>query len=341
MDIESTQDGRKPICVVVDTSVWRAEPLLKTPMGLTLVYTLSRLKGFIGLPEVVELELKPQIVEAGREAAEKARGPLLTLCTISDNAFLTSQLPSTATLEKKVDERLAELSRILTREAFTLEHAKAALAMVNAKVAPNQQNNQQFKDSAIWQAVLSLSRRYEVTLLTKDKGFFKDKDPVKGLAQNLLADCGKIGSTVLGYCDIAPYLDALRGDVPEFDRALVKELIVEAVRPLVASNAKLYLSEPTKVLDDSISAFRTEKTDRLALDYTVTFSLDPLPSEGNPVRDDARAVVHGSTYFLPQESALSEHYIQRIAIKSKGSLLARSFKDYDGSFPFPRPLPWD
>src|SRR4051794_7808254 len=158
MSTEAAQDGRKPVCVVVDTSVWRAEPLLKTPMGLTLVYTLSRLKGFIGLPEVVEFELKRQIAETGLEAADKVRGPLLTLRTLTDDQFLGTELPTRETLEKTVDERLEKLSRILIREAFTLEHAKAALEMVNVKAPPNQ-NNQQFKDSAIWRAVLSLSSR--------------------------------------------------------------------------------------------------------------------------------------------------------------------------------------
>jgi hypothetical protein len=340
MTADSAQTGRKPVCAVVDTSVWRAEPLLKTPMGLTLVYTLSRLKGFIGLPEVVEAELKVQIVEAGREAADKVRGPLLTLRTLTDDPFLGRELPTPKTFETKVDERLEELSRVLAREAFTLEHARAALQMVIAKVPPNQ-DKQQFKDSAIWQAVLSLSRRYEVSLLTRDKSFFRDKDPAKGLARNLLDDCIRIGSTVLAYCDIAPYLDALRGDVPEFDRGRVTHLIIEAVRPLVTAQAKAYLSEPTEVLGDNISAFRTEKPDRLALDYTITFRLDPLPTESNLPRTDSRAVVHGSTYYLPQEDSLTEHYIQRVAVKSPGSLVARSFKDYDGSFPFPRPLPWD
>jgi hypothetical protein len=340
MGTEDAQDGRKPICVVVDTSVWRAEPLLKTPMGLTLVYTLSRRKGFIGLPEVVESELKRQIVEAGRDAVEKARGPLLTLGTLTDDPGLSAGLPSQETLERMVDKRLATLSPLLIREAFTLEHAKAALEMVNAKVPPNQ-NNQQFKDSAIWRAVLSLSVRYQVTLLTKDKSFFTDRDPAKGLAPNLLDDCRRIGCVVLGYCDVGPYLDSLRGDVPTFDNSLVKSLIVDVVKPLVVAQAKNYLVEPTEVLAFTLSAFQTEKQDRLAIDYTISFRLDTVTNGFGVRPTNVWAVVHGSTYYLPQQNALDENFVQRIAIKSPSSLISRSFRDYDGSFEFPRPLPSD
>jgi hypothetical protein len=44
---------------------------------------------------------------------------------------------------------------------------------------------------------------------------------------------------------------------------------------------------------------------------------------------------------LAKDSNLTDNYIQRIAIKSRRSLSARSFEDYDGLFAFPRPLPWD
>src|SRR5438034_8616545 len=104
-DTQNLQDSRKPVCVVVDTSVWRAEPLLKTPLGVTLVYTVSRRRGVIGFPEIVELELKRQIVQAGLEAANKARGPLQMLRTITDDLFFVTDFPTAETLGAKVDER--------------------------------------------------------------------------------------------------------------------------------------------------------------------------------------------------------------------------------------------
>jgi hypothetical protein len=244
MDTTSEQNVSKPVCVIADTSVWRAEPLLKTPLGVSLVYNVSRRGGFIGLPEIVERELKQQIIEAGLEAATKAKGHLQRLHTITDDGFLSTVLSLYTAdgvsdkLAQKVDKRIAELSSILAREPFTFEHATAALEMVNAKLPPNGDQNQQFKDSAIWQAVLGLSIRYTAVLLTNDKGFFCNRDPSKGLAWNLTRDCTKVGTTVTAFYGIRPYLDTLGYDKPEFDYEKTKEQIVSLVMPLLKLEAE-------------------------------------------------------------------------------------------------------
>jgi len=68
----------------------------------------------------------------------------------------------------------------MVRVPFTLEHAKAALEMVDARMPPNGEKNQQFKDSAIWQAVLALSSDYRVHLVTNDRAFLLNRgDPSK------------------------------------------------------------------------------------------------------------------------------------------------------------------
>ena len=112
---ESSPENREPECVVVDTSVWRSELLLKTPLGVTLVYTLSRRGGVVALPEVIEVELRGQILEAGREAAEKAESPLHLLHTLMGDSFFVPNLPTPELLSRKVDERIAELASILVR----------------------------------------------------------------------------------------------------------------------------------------------------------------------------------------------------------------------------------
>jgi len=342
MGAESPEDSRKPTCVVVDTSVWRAEPLLKTPLGVTLVYTLSRRGGVVGLPEVVELELKGQMVEAGLEAADKARGPLHMLRTLTDDLFLAAELPTRDKLSQKVDERMAQLARVLIREPFTVEHAKAALAMVNSKLPPNGEKNQQFKDSAIWQAVLALSLRYSTVLLTNDKAFFRDKDPAKGLARNLVEDCIKAGTDVRAFYGIGPYLEALKGDEPEFDRERAKELIVPAVMPRLKLEAERYMSVPTDLLAASISAFPTEKADRLAIDYTLRFRVECVSPEDREIAGIPNTgIVYGSGYFVPKENDLTDHYIQRIALIGRQSRGTRDFKDYKHAFAIPRPLEGD
>jgi hypothetical protein len=336
---KTTRDTPRPICAVVDTNIWRSEPLLKTPMGVTLVYTVCRRGGVVGLPEVIERELEGQIVEAGFEAINKARGHLHTLSTLLDNPCLAI-LPSTDEVRKKYQEQITKLGPLLVREPFTLEHAKAALAMVNAKVAPSDKD-QQFKDCAIWQAILALSLRYSTVLLTKDKAFFCDRDPKKGLANNLLADCAKAGGDVKAFCGIGPYLEALKTDEPTFDRNTVQQLVTPLAIQRLEIEAKRHRTVLTDLLDFTASAFKTEDPDRLAIDYSVTFKLDyNAPEDKEVLGVPNKGIAHGSAYFFPKANNLTEHYVQGIVLKGRSGRLVRTFKDYDGVFVVPRPVSW-
>src|SRR5687767_1960869 len=99
------------------------------------------------------------------------------------------QVPSEAEFEESAKSRLQELNSLLRRVPFTLEHAKSALKRVNDETPPNGPKNQQFKDSAIWEAVIELSETYPVHFVTEDKGFFEGREIRRGLAQALKAEC--------------------------------------------------------------------------------------------------------------------------------------------------------
>jgi hypothetical protein len=330
--------AKKPLCAVIDTSVWRAQPLLNTPLGRTLVYTVRRQGGVIGLPEIVENELKPQIVEAGRDSIEKVRGPLGVIHTITGDSNFQIEFPSDDAIGQLVDERLKELTPAIVRGPFSVEHAKAALAMVNAKLPPNDKN-QQFKDSAIWQAILSISQKYETILITNDKAFFRDRDPIKGLAENLVADCNKANINASGFFGIGSYRESIRENEPRFDRGHILDLILPVAKPRLELEAENYLCELGDLTNSSVYAFQTGDPDRLAIDYSLTFALAEYFAE-KPGKQGYQAQIHGSAYFFVMRDELTDHYIQQIAIRGPGSLFAKTFSDHIHSVEFPRPLEW-
>src|SRR5207253_7590318 len=106
-------------------------------------------------------------------------------------------------LEKAVEERFREMESFLARVSFSLEHAKSALNMVNLELPPNSLKNQQFKDSAIWQSLLELSRAFDVFFVTGDKGFFAGRDPKNGLADNLQSDCQRVGGRIVAFHELS------------------------------------------------------------------------------------------------------------------------------------------
>ena len=102
------------------------------------------------------------------------------------------EVPNKAQLEAAVKERLTDLEDVIIRIFFTFEHAKSALRRINEKTQPNGENNQQFKDSAIWEAILTLSDSYTIYFISADKHFFKNREKqTEELADNLLNECNR------------------------------------------------------------------------------------------------------------------------------------------------------
>jgi hypothetical protein len=341
MDVEQ-QCQRKADCLVIDSNVWRSELLLKTPVGVSLVYTLGRQHGFIGLPEVVEGELTRQVMEVGDEARQRFENSSRILNILTDSpcgAFL----PSETDVRKKVADRIDELAPLTVRVPFTLEHAKAALEMVNARMPPNGEKNQQFKDSALWQAVLTLSSDYCVHLVTNDRAFLLDRgDPSKGLARNLQADCDNLSTQVGIYCDLRTCLMAIRSDAPTIDTSRVLSSILPALEIPLRTESTRVRVVPGEVLNTDIEAYRIPAAGRLAIDYIVTNECEEdgaLANDGctnRAVRTNIRAIVHGGCYYDPNAGAVFDNMIQRITIKWDyvGGGCGSNTRDYE-----PRDLP--
>jgi len=340
MTTDSDVAVRQLDCVIIDTNIWRSQLMLKAPMGVSLVYTLGRQQGFIGLPEVVERELTKQVLEHGRDAAEKLAEGSRILNTLTDSPSFP--LPaSQVKLEQVVQTRLAELTPILVRVPFTLSHASAALDMVNAKLPPNGKENQQFKDSAIWQAVLDLSRKYTVHFVTSDRGFFSDRNPSKGLAANLQEDCAAANGSVAVYGDLRSCLEAISSDRPQFDRERLKSLIESFVMPGLQAEATRLRYELKELLNADIVAFRTTDSNRITMDYTVAMKCELDPSVKHDFEREGRAVAYGSCYYDRMADCISDGFIQEIRFLSRTSRHAREFRYEDSSIPFRRLIPWD
>ncbi len=338
--------SEKPDCVVIDSNIWRSELLLKTPVGVSLVYTLGRQRGSIGLPEVVEGELTRQVLELGNEAAQALEKSSRIIDTLIDSPF-SALIPDDAILEEKVAARMDELAPIVVRVPFTLEHAKAALAMVNAKLPPNGEKNQQFIDSAIWQAVLTLSSEYRVHLVTNDRAFLLNRgDPSQGLAKNLQEDCRNVGVSVGIHCELGACLKAIRRDAPTVDQARLCSLVLPSVESALRIEAMRNSVSVGKVLNADTVAFRIPKADRLAVDYTITTQCEQDSSSAMDNRRDIRAIIQGSCYYDPVAGSLSDNFIQDVAIEwnYEGGGHGRSMRSYEGKdipIAFRRPIAWN
>jgi hypothetical protein len=166
---------------------------------------------------------------------------------------------------------LKEHEQILTRVAFTVEHARGALDRVLSELPPNGPKNQQFKDSAIWEAILELARSMDVDLVTDDKQFFENRDTAKGLAQNLRFEAEQQSHHIRVFAGLQAYLASLNKEAPAVDPLPVISAIQDAVMPELHAHAESKQFELGERIRESVEAFVTERSTFLALSYEMTF----------------------------------------------------------------------
>jgi hypothetical protein len=266
------------------------------------------------MPEVVEDEIVKHAVKAGRESVDRIRSGFSRLARLTGSESEYEDLvPPDDTLESGTRERLRELDALPVRIPFTLEHAKSALQRVNDGTPPNGPKNQQFKDSAIWEAALDLSREYDVHLVTQDNAFFQNRKPDKGLARNLMEDCEAVGGSVTAHPDLRSCLEAIKEGVPSLDPQELAAAADRAVMGELRETAEAQEFELGELESYNVSAFLTEKTHVLALSFELTYEA-ALAVTGQEQPVDAVVIATGDCSFDMRESTASDVRLSRLTL---------------------------
>jgi hypothetical protein len=105
--------------VVLDSNVWVAERLLQTSMGGALLYALAGSGAFIGLPQVVEMEVNRVLEDQGEKAVGDLRKSFALLRQLSGHQMALTA-PSVEAIREGVMERWTQLAGLLTRRSFPL-----------------------------------------------------------------------------------------------------------------------------------------------------------------------------------------------------------------------------
>lgn len=131
--------------LVLDTNIWVYKTrLLSTSLGAAVIYSLSKSKRKLVLPEVIEEEIRKHTQKTGNEAVKKIHESyrLIEQLMGARDDFI---VPSNDQFIARVDLRLSELAQFILKIEFKLNHAKSALRRVLEESPPNSYHNQQFK----------------------------------------------------------------------------------------------------------------------------------------------------------------------------------------------------
>jgi PIN domain len=286
----------KPSCIVLDTNAWYHDPLLNGSIGAALLYYAQQTDALLGLPGVIERELVKHGVRKGLEAAGQVVSGLSVLERFTGVRPIV-ELPDEKAFADSLQRRLNDLERLIVRTPFTHEDAIAALDRVNSDLPPNGPKNQQFKDSAIWEALLRLGEAYSVEFVTNDNAFYQGRDcRTERLAINLQEDCRNRNVAVRIYSSISSLLKNLKASAPPVDT----RLIASSVAAIIADQLQTAAAQRSLDLGDlvfhEISTFATEAFGKLAISFSLTFRLvDSSPDEGQ--RQNASLTAVGTCGF--------------------------------------------
>jgi hypothetical protein len=261
--------------------------------------------GCIGLPEVVEREILKHMVRLGLEANKQIQSGLDTIRQITGSVRPYS-LPTELHLEQGVRDRLTELEKLLLRVPLTPDHAKLALERVISGLPPNSEKNQQCKDSALWEAILEVSRSHTIHFITKDHGFFEGRNPEKGLAGNRLQDCERVGAKLNAYGDLQSCLDAISEKAPPLDPEKIFLAIDKDINRDLRDRAANRGFELTEMLPRKIHYFATEKPDVVSVTFEAAYKLHDVLSPTEDERTEAVLQVNGDCSYRVRDAVASD-----------------------------------
>jgi hypothetical protein len=130
----------------------------------------------------------------------------------------------------------------------------------------------------IWEAALQLAERFHVHLVTRDSGFYADKN-LNSLAPELRRETEASGRTISIYSDLQACLEVLRGDVADIDVVRVAAAVETAIQRDLNASAGRRGVRITRLIKHELTPFITEHHDLIALGFSLMFEGVDLGTE--------------------------------------------------------------
>ncbi len=279
--------------------------MLRTAMGSAFLYTLNTAKHKLGLPEVIEEEIYKHTEIAGSDAKDKISRNFRDIQAIV-GFHGPYELPDEEKIRNSITERFTELDNLLVRIPFTLDHAKSALRRVNYNLPPSSTKRQQFKDCAIWEAILELGEEYDIYLVSNDGDFYKDNKK-KELNPILTEEARNLSVSVAVFSGIDTCLDILEKNRPDIEATKLAADIFEAMKEELTRIVSKNNLRLTDLESHQINAFITEDHNQLAVEYIIV--LDAINTDTNELNESepASVTVDGSCTFNLENQAVENN----------------------------------
>jgi len=303
--------GRSTI-ILLDANVWIKERLLRSAIGVAVLYSLGRSGIKMALPNVIRREAIAGILKAGRKAASDVENGLSTLQAIT-RSKPAIKLPSEDDLLAAAEKRFAELQHHLIEIDHSPEQMARALDRVIAGRSPSARK-EQFRDALLWECALEISSKHDVLFVTRDDDFVDAKPGT--LASGLEKELSDGSRKLTLFADAADVLAAITDRVPPLNYDYVANLILEAV------NYELHLLEEKHGIIiggltwQNLAAFATEEVDTLAVSFRINLGTVFPGTLNAPETVDGVVIVAGECFYNTRTDEVLDVNLDRIQIHS-------------------------
>ena len=287
--------------IVIDTNIWISELGLSTPRGKAFQFFAKQRGAVIAIPEVVKREVEVNIkemLESHTDTIDKSYNQLLPIFGAMKEIVLLN--------ENDINNCVASLFEKLSAEAkhipFTLESARQSLEKVINGIPPSGPKNQQFKDGVIWADCVTLLAEDDVALLTKDKGFYQDREYQNGLANNLQAEIDSSENTFQIFPSLTGILQEIEEPIDIDKEDFVNQFAgeIETFTTSLLNRNGFEISGQPEV---SLSSYVTEDVNKLYIEFEITYSCIDITEDG---RSGATLTVLGDAMYEPGSKRISE-----------------------------------
>ncbi|GAB2465219.1 hypothetical protein GCM10027187_36520 [Streptosporangium sandarakinum] len=244
---------------------------------MALLYTIRQNGARLGVPEVIEREIRKQILQSGLEAHERMvkSGRLLQRILNSSVDPIISSASPAPKIRRAIDVRLAELEGMLIRVPLTLDHVRRALDRVDSATPPSGGRKQQYKDCLIWEAASELASEWIVYIVSQDGAFFDGSH----LTKPLVEECKRKNVIIKAFRSLQDLIKELVPQAPAVDYEALEQVV--RIEGAVAAQDNLR-RERWMTLGDlqdiNLQVFATEEPEKLSVMFEAIFTLSGSPS---------------------------------------------------------------
>jgi hypothetical protein len=305
--------------VLLDANIWVAERLLQSSLGSALLYTLTRAKASIVLPEVVELEVNRVLPDLAEKAVAVIGREASLLRQLSGHNLLFTG-PSALSIADGMKDRWQKLDGLLLRVPFTYEQARSALNRVLKKSPPSGDNNEQFRDCCIWDAALGAASDRPVHLISADSAFYENRNRSSGLATALREELRSTKRDIGIYPGLKEFLTAIGDSTSTIDEEAIGLAIVQSVTPRareIATEKNAF--ELGAAHKPKIKGYATPKPTLIAVSFEVAFDLKFVEDRGRlEEHDEAELKLKGVCSYDPNDKRISEVEVREWSTSLRG-----------------------